>query len=216
MERVPGSVELLNRPIRAVEPAHYAASASSGHDVHLRAQDAAGDPGVQFSHRLSAALGSYFAAETEAQETISVGQIALRGLGSVRDTLVQMKVLSLRASAEPISPGERLRLIDQFRLLVQDLHEALEATRWRGQAVLTGAQPPRELTVGGHSLVIALPRVESVRLRAALDHLSARPSAELARALAEAVGQTLEQVERDERALGEAVEFIQASYSSSI
>lgn len=216
MGRVSGIVELLNRPVRAVEAASQVAAARSGSDLDRRATEPGGGPAVQFSYRLSAALGSYFAAESEAQEAVSVGQIAVRGLSSVRETLVQMQVLSLQASREPISSGERLDLLREFRLLVEDLHETLQATRWRGRSLLTGAEPPRELSVGGNSLVIALPRVETARLRDALERAIEQPTAARARSLAETVGQTNEQVERDARALGAAIEVIQASYSSLV
>ncbi len=119
---------------------------SSGHRIVRAADDAAG---MAISEGLRADIRSLEQARRNANDAISMVQVAEGGLEEITNIMVRLRELSIQAASDTIGATERDFLNREFMALKDEIDRIATSTDFNGTRLLTGDKElPMELMLG--------------------------------------------------------------------
>lgn len=108
---------------------------SSGKRINKAADDAAG---LAISEILRADIRSMGQAKRNANDAVSLIQVAEGGLNETANILIRLRELSIQAASDTIGPRERAYLNEEFFALKDELDRIALTTEFNGTRLLTG------------------------------------------------------------------------------
>lgn len=121
---------------------------SSGYRINRAADDAAG---LAISENLRAQIRGMKQANRNANDGISLAQVAEGGLNEVSNMLIRMRELAIQASSDTVSDVERGFIDKEFQGLKKEIQRVAEVTEYNGQELLNGLGGAYEIQVGVHN-----------------------------------------------------------------
>ncbi len=124
---------------------------ASGDRITSAGDDAAG---LSISERLRGQVRSMKQAQRNANDGISLVQVAEGGLGEVSNNLIRMRELSIQAASDTISDRERAFIDQEIQQLKIEIDRVGDATTFNGTNLLNGeaAKEMLELQVGANGV----------------------------------------------------------------
>ena len=111
------------------------AQMSSGERITKAADDAAG---LSISEALKSNIRGYTQARRNANDGISMVQVAEGGLGEISNILTRMRELGVQASSDTIGDSERGFIDKEVQQLKNEIQRIAETTRFGGSKLLDG------------------------------------------------------------------------------
>ncbi|MBX2996387.1 MAG: flagellin FliC [Bdellovibrionaceae bacterium] len=121
------------------------AQLSSGSRITKAADDAAG---LGISENLKSQIRSYSQASRNANDGISMVQVAEGGLGEVSNILTRMRELGIQASSDTLGDKERKYLDLEVQQLKSEMQRISKTTRFGTQNLLDGSGKKFDIQVG--------------------------------------------------------------------
>ncbi len=121
---------------------------SSGLRINSAKDDAAG---LAIANRMDSQARGMNVAIRNSMDGISLAQTAEGGLGKVSDMLQRMRELAVQSSNATNTSSDRDSLNNEFRQLADEIDRTLNATKFNGQAILSGAAGAQVFQVGSES-----------------------------------------------------------------
>ena len=121
---------------------------ASGSRINRAGDDAAG---LAISEKIKADVRSLRQANRNANDGISLIQVAEGGMNEVGNILVRMRELSIQAASDTISDTERSFLEKEVRQLKSEVDRIANTTEYVGMKLLDGSAPSLEVQVGSHN-----------------------------------------------------------------
>lgn len=118
---------------------------SSGKRITKSADDAAG---MAISSRLQALIRGNFQAERNANDGISMIQIAEGGLNEAQNILTRMRELAIQASSDTIGDEERKLTNMEYQQIINELDRITKVTEYNGTKLLDGSGGQYDIQVG--------------------------------------------------------------------
>ncbi len=118
---------------------------SSGLKINHAGDDAAG---LAISEILRAQIRGVNQAERNAQDGVSVVQIAEGSLGEVSNILIRMRELGVQASSDTIGQTERKFLNIEFQQLMEEIERISRSTEFNHVSLLNGGGMAFDIQVG--------------------------------------------------------------------
>lgn len=121
---------------------------SSGNRINKAADDAAG---LAISESLKAIIRGYRQANRNANDGISLVQVAEGSLNEVSNMLIRLRELGVQAASDTVGDTER-RFIDvEYQQLKSEIQRITEATNFNGYDLLNGTGGVMDIQVGVHN-----------------------------------------------------------------
>ena len=130
---------------------------SSGHRINNAGDDAAG---LAISEGMKAQLRGLGQAERNAQDGISVVQIAEGALAEVSNILVRLRELGVQAASDTVGQNERGFMDVEFQQNLAEIDRIAQATEYNGVPLLNGLTQNFEIQIGTRNN----PTVDRVKL----------------------------------------------------
>jgi len=121
------------------------AKLSSGSRVVKAADDAAG---LAISEKLKAEIRSAQQATRNANDGISMIQVAEGGLNETSNILVRMRELAIQSSSDTVGDSERSMSNLEYQQLKQEMERISQVTEYNGTKLLNGAGEKKEFQIG--------------------------------------------------------------------
>ena len=121
---------------------------SSGLRVNSAKDDAAG---LAIAERMSAQVRGMNVAVRNANDAISLSQVAEGALGTVGDMLQRMRELSVQSANATNGSGDRSNLDAEFQQLGQEITRVLSNTKFNGLAIVGANAGTQTFQVGANS-----------------------------------------------------------------
>ena len=121
------------------------AQLSSGSRITKAADDAAG---LGISENLKSQIRSLSQASRNANDGISMVQVAEGGLGEVSNILTRMRELGIQASSDTVGDRERGYVDNEVQQLKQEVERISQTTRFGSQNLLNGTGKKFDIQVG--------------------------------------------------------------------
>ena len=118
---------------------------SSGQRINRAGDDAAG---LAISENLKAQTRGLKQAERNAQDGISLVQIAEGGLSEVSNILIRLRELAVQAASDTIGPTERKFLNVEFEQLTQEMDRIANSTEFNRVPLLNGTGAVFDIQIG--------------------------------------------------------------------
>jgi flagellin len=118
---------------------------SSGYRINRAGDDAAG---LAISENLRAQIRGLKQASRNAQDGISLVQVAEGGLNEISALLVRLRELSVQAASDTIGPVERQFLNVEYDQLVSEMDRIADGTEFNGTQLLSGVGSILDFQVG--------------------------------------------------------------------
>ncbi len=118
---------------------------SSGKRIVKSADDAAG---MAISSRLTALIRGNYQAERNANDGISLVQIAEGGLNESANILTRMRELAIQAASDTIGDPERALADKEYQQIKQELDRISRVTEYNGAKLLDGTAGQYDIQVG--------------------------------------------------------------------
>lgn len=118
---------------------------SSGSRINHAGDDAAG---LAISESLRAQIRGLSQAERNAQDGVSLIQVAEGGLVEVSNILIRMRELGVQSSSDTVGPKERKYLDNEFQQLSQEIERISNAIEFNGVPLLNGGGTAFEVQIG--------------------------------------------------------------------
>jgi flagellin len=118
---------------------------SSGQRINRAGDDAAG---LAISENLKAQIRGLKQAERNAQDGVSLVQIAEGGLSEVSNIMIRLRELSVQAASDTIGPTERKFLNVEFEQLIQEVDRIANATEFNRVSLLNGTGAVFDIQIG--------------------------------------------------------------------
>jgi flagellin len=118
---------------------------SSGYRINQAADDAAG---LAISENLRGQIRGLGQASRNANDGISLVQVAEGGLNEVSNMLIRLRELSVQASSDTIGDTERKFLDVEFQQLKSEIQRIAEVTKFNGRDLLNGTGGVLDIQVG--------------------------------------------------------------------
>jgi len=118
---------------------------SSGTRIVRSADDAAG---LAISEKLKGQIRSSKQAERNANDGISMIQIAEGGLNEVSNILVRLRELSIQSASDTVGDTERQFTDLEYQNLKQEIQRISEVTEFNGKKLLTGTGDQYDIQIG--------------------------------------------------------------------
>ena len=119
-----------------VEVSKAMARLSSGLRINTAADDAAG---LAISEKLRAQVRSLQQAQRNANDGISLLQVAEGALNEVSDMLIRMRELAMQSANGSLGPLERVSVDDEFQALRAEIDRIAAVTQFNSQTLLDGS-----------------------------------------------------------------------------
>ena len=125
---------------------------SSGYRINRAGDDAAG---LAISEKLRAKTRGLVQAERNANDGISLIQVAEGGLNEVQNILVRLRELGVQAASDTIGDRERRYLDEEYQNLKEELDRIANSTEFNGTYLLdgTGGSLDFQVNTGGLNLL---------------------------------------------------------------
>lgn len=121
---------------------------SSGYRINKAADDAAG---LAISENLRAQIRGLKQANRNANDGISMVQVAEGGLSEVSNMLIRMRELSIQSSSDTIGDTERQFTNVEFQQLKSEIQRVSEVTEFNGTPLLSGVGGILDFQIGVHN-----------------------------------------------------------------
>ena len=118
---------------------------SSGLRINSAKDDAAG---LALANRMDSQARGMNVAIRNSMDGISLAQTAEGGLGKVSDMLQRMRELAVQSSNATNTSTDRDSLNNEFRQLADEIDRTLNATKFNGQAILSGGAGSQVFQIG--------------------------------------------------------------------
>jgi len=118
---------------------------SSGYRINQAADDAAG---LAISENLKAQLRGMKQASRNAQDGISLVQVAEGGLNEISNIMTRFRELAVQAASDTIGDTERKYLDVEYQQLKSEVQRIAETTRFNGLDLLNGSGGQVDIQVG--------------------------------------------------------------------
>lgn len=118
---------------------------SSGQRINRAGDDAAG---LAISENLKAQIRGLGQAERNAEDGISLVQIAEGALGEVSNILIRLRELSVQAASDTIGPTERKFLNVEFEQLTSEVDRIANSTEFNRVPLLNGTGAVFDIQIG--------------------------------------------------------------------
>lgn len=121
---------------------------SSGFRINQAADDAAG---LAISENLKAQIRGLRQASKNANDGISLVQVAEGGLNEVSSMLIRLRELAVQASSDTVGDTERKFIDVEFQQLKSEIQRIAEVTEFNGRDLLNGTGGVIDIQVGTHN-----------------------------------------------------------------
>jgi len=121
------------------------AKLSSGQRINKSADDAAG---LAISEKLKAEIRSSQQANRNANDGISMVQVAEGGLNETSNILTRMRELAIQASSDTVGDTERGMTNLEYQALKQEMSRISQVTEFNGRKLLNGTGEKLEFQIG--------------------------------------------------------------------
>ena len=121
---------------------------SSGLRVNSAKDDAAG---LAIAERMNTQVRGMNVAMRNANDGISLSQVAEGALGKVTDMMQRMRELAVQAANASNTTTDRTSLNAEFQQLAQEVDRTLQSTRFNGQAILAGSAGALQFQIGANN-----------------------------------------------------------------
>ncbi|MDD3610153.1 MAG: flagellin [Halothiobacillaceae bacterium] len=119
---------------------------SSGLRVNSAKDDAAG---LAIADRMTSQIRGMTVAVRNANDGISMAQVAESSMGTITDTLQRMRDLAVQAAnTGAVSSGDRQKLQDEFKQLGLEIDRIIDNTSFNGKKILAGSLNGAQFQVG--------------------------------------------------------------------
>ncbi|MEI7445548.1 MAG: flagellin, partial [Burkholderiales bacterium] len=105
------------------------------------------------ANRMDAQARGMNVAIRNANDGISLSQVAEGALGKVTDMLQRMRELAVQAANASNTTTDRTSLNAEFQQLAQEVDRTLSSTRFNGQAILAGSAGSLQFQIGANNAV---------------------------------------------------------------
>ena len=121
---------------------------SSGFRINQAADDAAG---LAISENLRAQIRGLRQAQRNANDGISLVQVAEGGLNEVSNMVIRLRELAVQAASDTIGQTERGFLDVEYQQLKSEIQRVSEVTTFNGRDLLNGTGGELDIQVGTHN-----------------------------------------------------------------
>jgi len=121
---------------------------SSGYRINQASDDAAG---LAISENLKAQIRGLRQAGRNANDGISLVQVAEGGLNEISSMLIRLRELAVQASSDTIGDTERKFLDVEYQQLKSEIQRVAEVTEFNGRELLNGTGGVIDIQVGTHN-----------------------------------------------------------------
>jgi flagellin len=118
---------------------------SSGSRINHAGDDAAG---LAISESIRAQIRGMSQTERNAQDGISLVQVAEGALSEVANLIIRMRELAIQAASDTIGTSERAYLDVEFKQAMSEIDRIANSTEYNGVKLLNGSAPVFEVQVG--------------------------------------------------------------------
>ncbi len=118
---------------------------SSGYRINRAGDDAAG---LAISENLKAQIRGLKQASRNAQDGVSLVQVAEGGLNEVSSIMIRLRELAVQAASDTIGPVERQFLNVEYDQLVSEVDRIADSTEFNGTQLLSGTGSILDFQVG--------------------------------------------------------------------
>lgn len=118
---------------------------SSGFRINRAGDDAAG---LAISENLRAQVRGLKQASRNAQDGVSLVQVAEGGLNEVSNILIRLRELAVQAASDTVGPVERQFLNVEYDQLVSEIDRIADGTEFNGTSLLSGTGAILDFQVG--------------------------------------------------------------------
>lgn len=118
---------------------------SSGYRINRAGDDAAG---LAISENLRAQIRGLKQSSRNAQDGISLVQVAEGGLNEVSSILIRLRELAVQAASDTIGPVERQFLNVEYDQLISEIDRIADGTEFNGTTLLSGTGAILDFQVG--------------------------------------------------------------------
>lgn len=118
---------------------------SSGYRINHAHDDAAG---LAISEGLRSQIRGLGQAERNAQDGVSLIQIAEGGMAEISNILIRIRELGVQAASDTIGPQERQFIDVEFHQLLEEINRIANATEFNNLPLLNGQAEDLEIQVG--------------------------------------------------------------------
>jgi flagellin len=118
---------------------------SSGSRINHAGDDAAG---LAISENMRAQLRGLSQAERNAQDGVSLVQVAEGGISEISNILIRLRELGVQAASDTVGPQERGFMNVEFQQLLEEVDRISNATNFNGVPLLNGTAGVFEVQVG--------------------------------------------------------------------
>lgn len=118
---------------------------SSGYRINRAGDDAAG---LAISENLKAQVRGLKQASRNAQDGVSLVQVAEGGLNEISSILIRLRELSVQAASDTIGPVERQFLNVEYDQLVSEIDRIADSSEFNGTQLLSGTGSILDFQVG--------------------------------------------------------------------
>ncbi len=125
---------------------------ASGYRINKAGDDAAG---LAISEKLRAKIRGLQVAQRNANDGISLVQVAEGGLNEVQNILVRMRELGVQSASDTIGPKERIYLDNEYQALKSEVDRIANGTDFNGTNLLdgTGGTLDIQVNTGGENIL---------------------------------------------------------------
>jgi len=121
---------------------------SSGNRINQAADDAAG---LAISENLKAQIRGMRQASRNANDGISLVQVAEGGLNEVSNMMIRLRELAVQSASDTIGDTERKFLDTEYQQLKSEIQRVSEVTTFNGRDLLNGTGGVIDIQVGTHN-----------------------------------------------------------------
>lgn len=147
--RVSTNVAAINAQRNLVSSQHNMADSfaklSSGSRINKAADDAAG---LAISESLKAQIRSARQANRNANDGISMVQVAEGGLNEISNIIVRLRELGIQAASDTVGQNERQFINTEVQQLKNEIERIANVTTWGTTKLLDGSTPTFDFQVG--------------------------------------------------------------------
>ena len=121
---------------------------ASGTRINRSADDAAG---LAISEKLKGDIRSIRQATRNANDGVSLIQVAEGGMNEVSNILIRLRELSIQAASDTLGDAERGFLDKEVKQLKSEVDRIANTTEYVGMNLLDGSTPALEIQIGSHN-----------------------------------------------------------------
>jgi len=121
---------------------------SSGYRINRSSDDAAG---LAISESLKAQIRGFKQANRNANDGISLVNVAEGGLNSVSNMLVRLRELAIQTSSDTISDRERALVDVEYQQIKEEIERVAQTTQFNGTQLINGTGGMLDFQVGNYN-----------------------------------------------------------------